>query len=84
VASEVGLDGCRVVTASYDKTARVWDAATGQALTPALRHDDAVYQASFSPDGRRVVTASSDKTAQVCDLCADDRPVADLTSLARC
>ena len=32
-------DGRRVVTASQDKTARVWDAATGQPVTPPLKHE---------------------------------------------
>ena len=31
-------DGRRVVTASRDHTARVWDAVTGEAITPPLRH----------------------------------------------
>jgi WD40 repeat protein len=59
-------DGRRVVTVS-DKTARVWDADTGQALTPPLRHENLVLQASFSADGRRVVTASLDSTPRVWD-----------------
>ncbi|MBI3853729.1 MAG: serine/threonine protein kinase, partial [Verrucomicrobia bacterium] len=60
-------DGQRVVTASDDKTARVWDAHTGQPLTGPLKHDAAVLFAEFSPDGQRVVTASDDKTARVWD-----------------
>jgi WD40 repeat protein len=31
-------DGQRVVTASEDKTARVWDAATGKALSEPMKH----------------------------------------------
>ncbi|MBL8825190.1 MAG: protein kinase [Planctomycetia bacterium] len=60
-------DGRRVVTASEDKTARVWNVTTGQPLTPPLTHQGRVNSASFSPDGRRVVTASEDKTARVWD-----------------
>jgi WD40 repeat protein/serine/threonine protein kinase len=60
-------DGRRVVTASYDHTARVWDASTGEAVTPPLAHGDSVLRAWFSPDGRRVVTASRDRTARVWD-----------------
>src|SRR5437763_1320170 len=60
-------DGRRVVTASRDHTARVWDAATGEAVTGPLRHGHIVWKASFSPDGRRVVTASHDGTARVWD-----------------
>jgi len=55
------------VTASSDKTARVWDAATGKALSEPMKHDNYVNSAQFSPDGQRVVTASYDKTARVWD-----------------
>jgi len=60
-------DGTRVVTASWDKTARVWDAATGRPLSAWLTHQSRVNSAAFSPDGTRVVTASWDKTARVWD-----------------
>jgi WD40 repeat protein len=58
-------DGRRVVTAGVDGTAQVWDAATGDPVTPPLKHDGAVNYAAFSPDGRRVVTASGDGTARI-------------------
>jgi WD40 repeat protein len=58
-------DGTRIVTASYDKTARVWNAdGTGKPLL-LEGHQDVVYSAAFSPDGERIVTASWDKTARV-------------------
>ena len=60
-------DGRRVVTASRDGTACVWDAVAGQAITGPLRHGDIVWKATFSPDGLRVVTASQDGTARVWD-----------------
>jgi WD40 repeat protein len=56
-----------VVTASEDRTARVWDAATGKPLTRPFEHQSGVRSAAFSPDGTRVVTASEDKTARVWD-----------------
>src|SRR5262249_46889353 len=61
-------DGKRVVTASSDKTARVWDAETGRPLCPSLEHKNSVRSASFSPDGRRVITGSGDKTARIWDV----------------
>jgi len=45
-------DGTRVVTASRDQTARIWDARTGLPLSPPLHHDSEVVQALFRPDGR--------------------------------
>jgi WD40 repeat protein len=67
-------DGRRVVTASFDNSARVWDATTGQPLTPPLTHGNWVVSATFSPDGRCVVTASNDQTARVWDA-ATGQPV---------
>jgi hypothetical protein len=60
-------DGQRVVTASADKTALLWDAASGKAVGEPMKHEGGVYSAQFSPDGRRVVTASADKTARLWD-----------------
>jgi WD40 repeat protein len=60
-------DGTRVVTASYDGTARVWDADTRKPRSPPLQHQGGVVSAAFSPDGTRVVTASYDGTARIWD-----------------
>lgn len=58
--------GSTVVTASKDKTARVWDAATG-AEKFVLRHDAPVWHAAYNHDGTRIATASEDKTAKIWD-----------------
>jgi WD40 repeat protein/TPR repeat protein/tRNA A-37 threonylcarbamoyl transferase component Bud32 len=60
-------DGQRIVTASDDKTARVWDAVTGREIMRLSGHTDSLNFAAFSPDGRRIVTASYDKTARIWD-----------------
>ncbi|MBL8764741.1 MAG: hypothetical protein JNM07_10780, partial [Phycisphaerae bacterium] len=60
-------DGARLVTASGDETARVWDAATGRELLRLEGHAGVVLSAAFSPDGARLVTASDDQTARVWD-----------------
>jgi serine/threonine protein kinase/WD40 repeat protein len=65
-------DGRRVVTASADYTARVWDATTGAPVGAPLRHEKAVRFAAFRPDGRQVVTGSNDKTARIWDIPQDD------------
>jgi WD40 repeat protein/serine/threonine protein kinase len=61
------LDGTLIVTASADQTAQVWDAETGKAVGPPLRHAARVHQATFSPDSRTVLTISADKTARLWD-----------------
>ncbi|MBI2947504.1 MAG: protein kinase [Verrucomicrobia bacterium] len=64
---EFSPDGRRILTASADGTARVWDAATGQPFTPPMAHSNAVLSANFSSDGRFIATASDDHTARVWD-----------------
>ena len=71
-------DGTQVVTASDDKTAQVWDAASGDTLAVLKGHEGRVTSAAFSPDGTQVVTASEDQTARVWDVASGD-PVAVLT-----
>jgi WD40 repeat protein len=61
-------DGKTVLTGSWDKTARLWDATTGRPLGPPLTHQGGVEAVAFSPDGKTVLTGSSDKTARLWDL----------------
>ena len=61
-------DGSRLVTADWDGSARVSDAATGTQLKILGGHSDKLDYAAYSPDGRKIVTASYDKTARVWDV----------------
>ena len=54
-----------MLTASLDKTARLWEAESGKLLATFQGHTGPVWTAVFSPDGRRVLTSSSDKTARL-------------------
>jgi len=50
-------DGKQIVSGSWDRTVRRWDAATGQQLLPALEgHTEAVSSVAFSPDGKQIPT----------------------------
>jgi hypothetical protein len=63
-----------VVTGGADKTAQIWETATGRPMGKALQHDGPLLSAAFSPNGERVVTGSFDKTARVWEA-ATSRPV---------
>jgi eukaryotic-like serine/threonine-protein kinase len=60
-------DGKRIVTGSYDRTAKVWDAASGNLLLTLTGHRVGIYSVAFSPDSQRIVTGSYDNTAKVWD-----------------
>src|SRR5262249_39461878 len=51
-------DGKTIATGSYDKTVRLWDIATGQAIGPALRHPSKPGVA-FLDDGKTLFTQST-------------------------
>jgi len=61
-------DGSRIATASFDGTARLWDATTCEPTAPPLEHQGPVTWAEFSPDGLRLVTCSQDKTVRLWDV----------------
>merc|ERR1712224_973166 len=60
-------DGQKVLTASGDRTAALYDAQTGVCELKFAGHTQAVYMAAFSPDAKQVLTASHDKTARLYD-----------------
>ena len=63
-SAQFSPDGKRILTASADDTACVWDAQNGQLLIGPLEHSGgampAPVSARFSPDGTRILTASAD------------------------
>jgi WD40 repeat protein/tRNA A-37 threonylcarbamoyl transferase component Bud32 len=58
-------DGTRLATASWDQTAKVWDAASGRELRTLKGHMSAVHAVSWCPDGKRLATTSFDGTTKV-------------------
>ena len=61
-------DGKRIVSGSFDKTRKVWDAQTGQETLTLKGHEGGVWSVSFSPDGKRIVSGSRDNTLKVWDI----------------
>jgi WD40 repeat protein len=67
-ACAVAPDGRRVVSASADRTLKVWDLETGRPLSTLVDHSHDVNACAVTPDGRRVVSASADRTLKIWDL----------------
>jgi WD40 repeat protein/serine/threonine protein kinase len=67
-------DGKTVLTGGDDRTARLWDADTGQPIGTPLTHRGTVMAVAFSPDGKTILTGGSDKTARLWDA-ASGQPV---------
>jgi WD40 repeat protein len=57
-----------------DRTARLWDAATGWPLGAPMNHQNAVHAVAFSPDGKTVLTGGGDSTARLWEA-ATGRPL---------
>ncbi|MBS0587449.1 MAG: caspase family protein [Proteobacteria bacterium] len=58
-------DGRRLVSGSFDNTARIWDVTSDQSLYTLSGHRDHIYAVAFSPDGRLVVTGSLDHSLKL-------------------
>ena len=65
--AEWNADESRVLTASSDGTARVWDAAAGAELLTLSGHTAAVRRAVWNTDETSILTFSLDGTARVWD-----------------
>lgn len=55
------------LTASFDKTCRVWDVDDGSCLA-VLSHEGQVKHAAIAPDGTCAVTVTADHQAHLWDL----------------
>lgn len=64
---EFNPDGSRLLSASADRTARIWS-LDGKPLASLNDHTDAVLNAHFSKDGSTIITASTDDTARLWSL----------------
>ncbi|ETO33633.1 mycorrhiza-induced NACHT/WD-repeat protein [Reticulomyxa filosa] len=64
-------DGKRIISGSYDKTIRFWDASSGNQihlLKANSGHSNRVHSAQFSPDGNKIVSTSWNDTVRLWDV----------------
>ena len=61
-------DGQKVVSASSDKTLKLWDLASGVEIFTFTGHTDYVTAVAITPDGQTIISGSVDKTLKLWNL----------------
>ncbi|KAJ2823825.1 cross-pathway control WD-repeat protein cpc2, partial [Coemansia sp. 'formosensis'] len=61
----ISSDGQYALSASWDKTLRLWDLNTGLTTRRFVGHTKDVLSVSFSPDNRQIISSSRDKTIKI-------------------
>lgn len=69
-------DNARLLTWSFDRTLRLWDAATGQLLRTVATLPVMFESAAFSPDGTRVIIGNRASTVAYWEPYGDAPPIA--------
>ena len=73
VSADFSPDGKRLVTASWDSIARIWNVDSGKELQTLEGHSKLegyykdISSVAFSPDGTKIATSSWDGTARIWD-----------------
>ena len=61
-------DKDQLVSASYDKTLKIWSLASGQCVQTLQGHSRSVDSVIYLPDKNQLVSASKDKTLKIWSL----------------
>lgn len=67
------LNGSMLVSASRDKTIRIWDVASETEGTVLGEHDDWVREIAVNPPGTMIASAGKDGTIRLWDAYAEER-----------
>jgi WD40 repeat protein len=60
-------DGSQIVSGSWDKTIKIWDASTGAEIRTLTGHTNGVISVAYSPDGSQIASGSDDNTMKIWD-----------------
>jgi len=61
----ISTDGAYALSASWDKTLRLWELASGTTTRRFVGHTNDVLSVSFSPDNRQIVSGGRDRTIKL-------------------
>ena len=67
----ISSDGQFALSASWDKSLRLWDLNTGMTTRRFVGHTGDVLSVSFSPDNRQIVSGSRDRTIKLWNTLGD-------------
>lgn len=67
----ISSDGAYALSASWDKTLRLWELATGATTRRFVGHNNDVLSVSFSADNRQIVSGSRDRTIKLWNTLGD-------------
>ncbi len=67
----ISSDGAYALSASWDKTLRLWELATGVTTRRFVGHTNDVLSVSFSADNRQIVSGSRDRTIKLWNTLGD-------------
>ncbi|KAL5335851.1 WD40-repeat-containing domain protein [Aspergillus crustosus] len=67
----ISSDGAYALSASWDKSLRLWELSSGQTTRKFVGHTNDVLSVSFSADNRQIVSGSRDRTIKLWNTLGD-------------
>jgi len=67
----ISSDGAYALSASWDKTLRLWELSSGTTTRRFVGHTNDVLSVSFSADNRQIVSGSRDRTIKLWNTLGD-------------